>query len=221
MPIKINQSKINLSIKVKPVKSKTRIAFERKVAMLSRWLHIYGSMISFAIVFFFSVTGITLNHPDYFAGELKTTQEKGKMDSNWVISKDTNKIAKLPIVEYLRKNHHISAAVSEFRIDDGQCTVSFKGPGYAADAFINRENGSYELTLLRAGMIGIMNDLHKGRDTGSRWSWVIDISAALLILVTLTGMILILYIKRKKWSGLIMALIGTLLLWLLYKMFIP
>jgi hypothetical protein len=202
-------------------KSKSRLAFERNVAMLSRWLHIYGSMISFAIIFFFAVTGITLNHPDYFAGELKTTQEKGKLDSSWVSNKDTNKIAKLEIVEFLRKNHHISAAVSEFRIDESQCTVSFKGPGYAADAFINRDNGSYELTLLRAGMVGIMNDLHKGRDTGAKWSWVIDIAAALMVLVSLSGMILILYIKRKKWSGLVLALIGTLLLWLIYRMFIP
>ncbi len=202
-------------------KSKSKLAFERNIAMLSRWLHIYGSMISFAIIFFFSVTGITLNHPDYFAGELKTTQEKGKLDSNWVMSKDTNKIAKLEIVEWLRKNHNIKAAVSEFRIDESQCTVSFKGPGYAADAFINRENGSYELTLLRAGIVGIMNDLHKGRDTGSKWSWVIDVSAVLLVIVSLTGMILILYIKRKKWSGLLIALIGILLLYLLYRMFIP
>lgn len=204
-----------------PIKSKSRLAFERTVAMLSRWLHIYGSMISFAIVFFFSITGITLNHPDYFAGELKTSLEKGKLDSNWVTGKDTNKIAKLEIVEFLRKNHHISAAVSEFRIDDTQCTVSFKGPGYAADAFINRENGTYELTLLRAGIVGIMNDLHKGRDTGSKWSWVIDISAILLVLVSVSGMILILYIKRKRLSGLIIALFGAVLLWGLYHMFIP
>jgi len=203
------------------VKSKTKLAFERNVAMLSRWMHIYGSMISFAIVFFFSITGITLNHPDYFAGELKTTQEKGKLDSNWVMNKDTNKIAKLEIVEFLRKNHNIKAAVSEFRIDDTQCTISFKGPGYAADAFINRENGAYELTLLRAGIVGIMNDLHKGRDTGSKWQWVIDISAVLLVLVSLTGMILILYIKRKKWSGLFIAIAGAILLWLSYTLFIP
>ncbi len=203
------------------VKSKTKLAFERNIAMLSRWMHIYGSMISFAIVFFFSITGITLNHPDYFAGELKTTQEKGKLDSNWVMNKDTNKIAKLEIVEFLRKNHHITAAVSEFRIDDTQCTISFKGPGYAADAFINREDGAYELTLLRAGIVGIMNDLHKGRDTGSKWQWVIDISAVLLVLVSLTGMILILYIKRKKWSGLFIAIAGAILLWLSYTLFIP
>jgi len=202
-------------------KSKSRLAFERNVAMFSRWLHIYGSMISFAIIFFFSITGITLNHPDFFAGELKTTQEKGKLDSNWVKNRDTTKIAKLEIVEYLRKMHTIKAAVSEFRIDDAQCTVSFKGPGYAADAFIDRGNGSYEVTLLRAGIVGIMNDLHKGRDTGSKWSVVIDVAAILMVIVSLSGMILILYIKRKKWNGLLIALIGTMLLWCLYRMFIP
>ena len=31
-----------------------------------RWLHVYLSMISLAVVLFFSVTGITLNHPDWF-----------------------------------------------------------------------------------------------------------------------------------------------------------
>lgn len=206
---------------MEPKKSKSKLALERNVAMISRWLHIYGSMISFAIVFFFSVTGITLNHPDYFAGELKTTQEKGKLDSNWVAKKDTSKIAKLEIVEWLRSHHNIKAAVSEFRIDESQCTISFKGPGYAADAFINRENGSYDLTLLRAGMVGIMNDLHKGRDTGSKWSWVIDIAAVLMVIISLSGIILILYIKRKKWSGLIVLLIGSLLLWAVYRMFIP
>ena len=130
-------------------------------------------------------------------------------------------ISSITGIEFLRKNHHITAAVSEFRIDETQCTISFKGPGYAADAFINRKDGAYELTLLRAGIVGIMNDLHKGRDTGSKWQWVIDISAVLLVLVSLTGMILILYIKRKKWSGLFIAIAGAILLWLSYTLFIP
>ncbi len=188
--------------------------------MLSRWLHIYVSMVSFAIVFFFSVTGITLNHPDTFAGALKNSQEKGKLNLQWVSSKDTNQINKLNIVEYLRKTHNIKAAVSEFRIDEGQCSVSFKGPGYAADAFINRENGSYDIMFIRAGVVGILNDLHKGRDTGSRWSWVIDISAGLMVIVSLTGMILMLYIKRKRVSGLIIALAGLILAYLMYLIWI-
>ena len=219
---KRKQPKTNRTIETTTTKKKSspKQTLQRNIAMLSRWLHIYVSMVSFAIVFFFSVTGITLNHPDTFAGALKNSQEKGKLNLLWVSSKDTNQVNKLNIVEYLRKTHNIKAAVSEFRIDEGQCSVSFKGPGYAADAFINRENGSYDIMFIRAGVVGVLNDLHKGRDTGSRWSWMIDISAGLMVIVSLSGMILMLYIKRKRLSGLILAVLGLILFYLIYLIWI-
>ena len=191
-------------------------AWKRRLAMLSRWLHIYFSMISFAIVFFFAVTGLTLNHAEKFNDQLKSTQEKGKLQLNWVNAKDTLRIAKLEIVEWLRKQHNIKAALTDFRIDDSQIAVSFKGPGYAADAFINRETGGYDLTKTSAGFVGIINDLHKGRDTGSGWSVFIDVSAILLTLVSLSGMLLLLFIKRKRVSGLIVAALGLLIAYLVY-----
>lgn len=203
-----------------PGKSKRQIVWERNIAQLSRWLHIYVSMISFAIVFFFAVTGLTLNHPDFFAGEMKSSNEKGKLDSNWVNNTDTAKIAKLEIVEHLRKTHGIKAALAEFRIDDAQCSLSFKGPGYAADAFIDRTSGDYEVALMQAGFVGVMNDLHKGRDSGSGWSVLIDVSAILMTLVSLTGIILILYIKRKRVSGLVIAAIGLILAWLVWAIWV-
>lgn len=206
--------------KNKTPKSKRQLAWERNIAQLSRWLHIYVSMISFAIVLFFAVTGLTLNHPDFFAGELKSSNEKGKLDSNWVNNTDTAKIAKLEIVEHLRKTHSIKAALAEFRIDDAQCSLSFKGPGYAADAFIDRTSGDYEVALMQAGFVGVMNDLHKGRDSGSGWSVLIDVSAILMTLVSLTGIILILYIKRKRVSGLVIAAIGLILAWLVWAIWV-
>lgn len=192
----------------------------RSIAQITRWLHIYVSMISFAIVFFFAVTGLTLNHPDYFAGELKTFNEKGKIDPAWVNVTDTNAIKKLEIVEQFRKAHNIKAALNEFRIDDVQCNASFRGPGYGADAFIDRTTGEYEITITKAGAVGILNDLHKGRDSGSGWSILIDVSAILMALVSLTGIILILYIKRKRLSGLGIAVAGLLLAWLVYVVWV-
>jgi uncharacterized protein len=194
--------------------------WKRRLAMLSRWLHIYLSMISFAIVFFFAVTGLTLNHAEKFNDQLKSTQEKGKLELSWVKTTDTLKIAKLEIVEWLRKQNNIKAALTDFRIDDAQIGVSFKGPGYAADAFINRETGQYDLTKTSAGFVGIINDLHKGRDTGAGWSIFIDVSAILLTLVSLSGMLLLLFIKRKRISGLIVAVFGLLIAYLVYTIWI-
>ena len=190
--------------------------WKRRIAMLARWLHIYLSMVSFAIVFFFAVTGLTLNHADKFGNQQRVDQEKGKVKLSWVKTPDTLKIAKLEIVEYLRKNNYIRAALSDFRIDDSQIGISFKGPGYAADVFINRETGDYDLTKTSAGFVGIINDLHKGRDTGSGWSVFIDVSAILLTLVSLSGMLLLLFIKRKRLSGIIIAILGFLIAYLIY-----
>jgi len=177
-------------------------------------------MLSFAIIFFFAVTGLTLNHADKFGDRTHTDQEKGQLDRRWVNSPDTLKIAKLEIVEYLRNRHGIKTALSDFRIDDQQIGVSFKGPGYAADAFIDRTTGAYDLTKTSAGFVGVINDLHKGRDTGRVWSVVIDVSAILMTLVSLTGMILLLYIRRKRLSGLILAAFGLLVVYIIYKVWV-
>ena len=184
--------------------------------MSSRWLHIYVSMVSFAIVLFFAVTGLTLNHADKFAYQQRAKQLKGNMNVAWVKVEDTARINKLAIVEYLRGTHKIKSAVSEFRIDDAQCSISFKGPGYGSDALISRVDGSYELTEVSSGFVGLINDLHKGRDTGTGWLWVIDISAVFMIRVSLTGIILLLFIKKRKTSGLIVAAVGVLLFLAIY-----
>ena len=195
-------------------------ALNRKTAMLMRWLHIYLSMLSFAIVFFFAVTGLTLNHADRFTGQVHTTQEKGQLNPAWTRGPDTLHIDKLAIVEYLRRTHDIKAALSDLRIDDSQIGVSFKGPGFAADVFIDRSSGGYDLTKTSAGFVGLINDLHKGRDTGPGWSLFIDISAVLLTLVSLTGMLLLLFLKRRRLSGLLIAALGLLLAWLVYTIWI-
>ena len=199
---------------------KKQLFWKRKTAVLVRWLHIYLSMISFAIVFFFAVTGLTLNHADKFVGQMHSIQSKGKMNPLWVNSSDTLKIAKLDVVEFFRNQYKIKAALSDFRIDDNQIGVSFKGPGFAADAFIDRETGAYDLTQTSAGFVGVINDLHKGRDTGHTWSVFIDICALLLTLVSLTGFFLLLFLKRRRFSGLVVALAGLLLSYLVYVIWI-
>ncbi len=191
-------------------------SFKQRFAVISRWLHIYLSMVSFAIVFFFAVTGLTVNHTDWFANQQRTAQLKGNVELKWVKTDADDKVAKLEIVEQLRRMHNIKAALSEFRIDESQCAVSFKGPGYSADAFINRESGEYELTENRMGFVAVLNDLHKGRDAGRVWSGIIDVSAIFMTFVSVTGMALIFFLKRRRMSGLTSAVIGAIICLVLY-----
>lgn len=207
------------SIKNNPIAP--RMPWKRRLAFWSRWLHIYISTASSAILLFFSVTGLMLNHQDWFSGLQRTTEFHGDMNPKWVKTGDNKEVAKLEIVEYLRRMHRIKGAVGDFRIEDAQCSVSFKGPGYGADAFIERGNGRYQLTENRLGFAAIIGDLHKGRDTGNKWSMVLDVSAVLMICVSLTGLMLVFYLIKRRVSALLVLVAGGVLFYLLYLVFVP
>jgi hypothetical protein len=195
--------------------------WKRKVAQWSRWLHIYLSMVSFAILFFFAFTGITLNHQDQLTGTAKTSQFHGTMAMEWVKPTARKEIAKLEIVEYLRKTHGVKGAVSDFRVDEKQFQISFKGPGYEADVFVDRETGKYDVNESRMGVIAIMNDLHKGRDTGEAWSRLIDVGAGLMCLVSMSGLVLIFFLNKRRLSGLLALATGSALCVFVYRIWVP
>ncbi len=210
-----------------------RRPFKNQLAAAFRWLHIYLSMFGLGTVLFFGLTGITLNHPDWvFGGAEVTVQAKGQVEPRWLApiegksglrtDPDAERpVMKLEVVEHLRKEHGIRGALAEFKVDERECLVTFKGPGYSADAFIERETGRYNLTESRHGFLAVINDLHKGRDTGPAWALVIDLSAGLMVVISLTGLVLLFYIKRRRVPGTIIGLVGTVALGAMYWFWVP
>lgn len=195
--------------------------WKKRTAAVSRWLHLYLSMLCFLIVLFFSITGLTLNHVEWFDGKQVEKKVDGKLPIEWLNNPDTSKIKKMEIVEQFRSKYDIKGYVSDFIIDDEQCLVSFKGPGYSADAFINRNDGTMQLTELRLGLVAVLNDLHKGRDSGKSWSWLIDASAIFLTLISLSGLLMLLFLKKKRINGLVIAVVGGVLCYLVYLFWVP
>jgi hypothetical protein len=153
-------------------------------------------------------------------GAPRVAQTKGKVDTNWIKTEDAA-VDRLAIVEHLRRAHGVKGALSDFRLDESQASISFKGPGYAADAFIDRETGEYELTETRNGLVAALNDLHKGRDAGRAWSWLIDASAVMMALVSMTGLVLVCFIKRHRLTGLTLAGACAVAIYLIYIFLIP
>jgi hypothetical protein len=134
------------------------------------------------------------------------------MDATWL----QGDVRKLEIVEHLRATDHLTGALSDFRVDDRECDVSFKGPGYSADVFIDRATGRYDLTEDRMGFGNVINDLHKGRDAGAGWKWIIDLSAALLVFVSFTGLVLLWFVHKHRTAGFLSAAAGMLMAYLAY-----
>ena len=174
-----------------------------------RWLHTYISLVTLLIVLFFSITGFTLNHAEWSSGGLTQKEVTGTIDVKWL---NITAPDKLNIAEKLREDHSLRGHVDELRIDDRECTVMFKAPGYAADAFIDVKTGQDQMTILEEGKLAVMNDLHKGRYAGKVWGVLIDAAAILLTTISLTGLGLLFFLKRIRTGGLLVVAAGALLL---------
>jgi hypothetical protein len=197
-----------------------RLAWRRRIAKASRWLHIYGSMGSLALVLFFTITGITLNHQEWFANQQVTADRHGTMSAAWLRTGMSDGVDKLQVVEALRAAG-LRGAVSEFRIEETQCEVLFKGPGYEASALVDRASGRFDVTESRMGFAAIINDLHKGRDTGPIWKAIIDVAAVLLLFVSMTGLVLLYFVHKYRLAGIILFAASAALTYLAYIVWVP
>ncbi|MFK8113639.1 MAG: PepSY-associated TM helix domain-containing protein [Rubripirellula sp.] len=209
---------------VKKRATRRRKSLNARTAVLVRWLHIYASMFGLAATLFFSVTGITLNHPDWFFGTSESVFSIDGHLGNELLTDlrdPESTTAQLAVAEKLRSAHKLSGAVHEFAIDEYQSVIAFAGPAYSADVFIDMETGVYELTEVRQGFTALINDLHKGRDSGPVWSLIIDVSAVLITLIAATGLLLILWLRRKRLKGLITAGVGVIALIAIYFAAVP
>lgn len=181
----------------------------RRLPHWVRWLHIYGSLFGLCATLLFAITGLTLNHADWFeSGEPAARRIDGVLPPAWL----AGDVDKLAIAEALRATHHLKGMVTEFAIENEQCLVVWKGPGYSADATIRRPTGAYDIEESKRSWMAVLDDLHKGRDCGPFWSVVVDAAAIVLTGLSLTGLWLLLYLKKRRRVGLLVALGGTVLL---------
>ena len=178
-----------------------------RVHTVLRWLHIYSSMVSLLVVLFFAATGVTLNHPDWLAGE-RTEEVSGTLPSTWKTAKG---IDWLVVAEHLRAKYGVHGTVADRTEDDREGALTFRAPGYSADCFIDVRTGSYKLTVSYQGAVGVLNDLHRGRDAGRTWAWLIDVAGIFLVFLSLTGLSLLFYLRKVRLKGMLTLVAGAVL----------
>ena len=179
-------------------------------------------MTSFVIVFFFAVTGWTLNHPRCLRPAASAGRRRPARSTRSWTNTGAADVAKLEIVEALRRAHHVGGALSDFRIDDDQLSVAFKGPGYSADAVIDRRTGKYELSRIAPRASSRSSTIcTRGATPAASWKALIDVSAGLLTFISLTGLVLLYFIHKHRVAGFILLLAGGGLTGLIYWAWVP
>ena len=97
-------------------------------------------------------------------------------------------------------------------MDGDQGSFAFKAPGYTADTFFDLKSREYQISMNNQGPLGVLNDLHRGRDSGKVWAWLIDVSGVFLLVVSLTGLGILFYLKKVSVKGFATGVAGCALL---------
>jgi hypothetical protein len=168
----------------------------------TRTIHIYISMFGLLAVIFFSVTGIMLNHEEWFGFSTpRAVTREGVLSEAAVPEPD-----KLAIVEKLRRDFGATGALDSFEIEGDQVRVEFKAPGRRTEARIQRADGRAEITLETHGFSGRLVELHRGTDAGAAWRFILDAMSVVMLAIALTGVIL--WCLVPKWRPFGIASLG-------------
>ena len=178
---------------VQPRKSRKARQFWLK--QLHTW-HWISAAVSLTAMLLFAITGITLNHAASISAEPVVTKSSGKLAPALLRSlpQPGDSTAPLPAPVASAVAQAIPLDPSGFAADwsdEGEVYVAMPGPGRDAWVSIDRETGAISAETTKRGWISYINDLHKGRNTGSAWFWFIDVFAVACLLFTLTGLILL------------------------------
>lgn len=180
---------------------------KRSTHWWARWLHVYTSMVALLLTLFFGVTGITLNHPSWtFGADDVRTTAGGTLD--FPVTGDDGAVDYLAISEYARSAHDVKGEISSYETVNGEVTIAYRNPGYSADVFVDVDTAAYEVVVDQANWVAVLNDLHKGRDSGSAWRWVIDLSAGFLVVISITGLVMQFCLRKRRRSALGLAVVG-------------
>jgi len=188
----------------------------RGVFKWARTLHIYVSLLGFLMFLFFAVTGVILNHDSFGFDRVESTVAQVRLPVAVVKAGDRD-----AIVNGLRQAASVHMPVSQFSAQGDEITVAFAGPGKRVQAVIHAADGTADVTYESRGWAGLLADLHKGAESGAMWRAVLDVISVMLGFSSLTGIIMLLALPKRQRMGLLAATAGTVLIVLIYAVWVP
>lgn len=186
-----------------------------------RWLHIYISCALFSLLLFFCITGVTLNHLDWVSDEPAQITSFTLPSALTQLSENAEYPMK-KIQTYVEKKIGLSNPRSiDYSLDLGEITYDFLLPSGYVFVTIILEEQLMEVESVHGGLLALLNDLHKGRNSGEVWSWVIDISAILMGMFTITGLLILLQNSKYRRRAFFILLLGSFTPIVLYFLAVP
>src|SRR5690606_15754012 len=119
----------------------------------------------------FSVTGITLNHATQIDGEPKVEELTAALPEPLLaeLNRQDQGALPRPLRDWLRRDQGIDVNDREAEWSGQEVYLAMPRAGGDAWLAIDRNSGEVLYENTDRGWIAFLNDLHKGRDTGTVW----------------------------------------------------
>ncbi|HML90758.1 PepSY-associated TM helix domain-containing protein [Methyloceanibacter sp.] len=162
---------------------------------LRQW-HWISAAVSLLGMLMFAATGITLNHAAQIEAK-PAVERKDHVLPGGLLSKldtpgsGTRMVLPSPVAVWVAQEFGIDVADRAGDWSEDEVYISLPRPGGDAWLSIDRETGDVQYEVTDRGWISYLNDLHKGRNTGSAWSLFIDAFALSCVIFALTGLALL------------------------------
>lgn len=189
-------------VEARPVAA--RRAFWTKQFYLWHWV---SSAFALAAMIFFAVTGITLNHAASFSTKPKVTKTAATVPAPLLAGiaapeGASTQTVKRPLPadlrEWLATTLDASPGGRSVEWSEDEIYVDLPRPGGDGWLTIDRATGEIHLEVTTRGVISWLNDLHKGRHTGTAWILFMDFFSVVCVVFCVTGLALLFVHARRR-----------------------
>lgn len=208
-----------------PVDSRRRAYW---LKTLHEW-HWVSSALCLVGLLLFGITGFTLNHAGQIEAKPQVVNKIEQLDPALLrevqqalpaaqAKRDRAELP-APLRLWLQAKWDIDTHGREAEWSKEEVYLSLPRPGGDAWLRLSLSDGELEYERTDRGWLSYFNDLHKGRNTGTAWSWFIDIFAAATLVFAITGLFILKMHAGNRpftWPMTAMGLVIPLLLALLF-----
>lgn len=180
------------------------------------------SAFAFLALIFFSITGLLLNHPDWFTGVRPVPVERTVV----IPREELAEALRAPepsqaLAKAVGRLTALRGAFKDGEILDGKGLIRMEGVTGNSDVTVDLADGRAQVSLQKTDVITMLNHLHRGSNAGLVWRALIDATAVIVLALSLVGYVLFFSLRFRLKTSLLLTGVSLLMLAGVFWVFVP